>query len=46
MIPRAQGGNREESNLVVACQNCNSDKGYDEIIFEDLCQFYINDTDE
>lgn len=46
VIPRAQGGNREESNLVVACQNCNSDKGYDEIIFEDLCQFYINDTDE
>lgn len=46
MIPRAQGGNREESNLVVACQNCNSDKGYDEIVFEDLYQFYINDTDE
>lgn len=46
VIPRAQGGNKEESNLVVACQDCNGAKGYDEMFFEDLYQFYINDTDE
>lgn len=46
VIPKAQGGNKEESNLVVACQACNEVKGYDEIIFKDLYQFYINNTNK
>ena len=44
VIPRAQGGNKKESNLVVSCRDCNLDKGYDKIVFNDLYQFYLNKT--